>query len=99
MADRTTVTYEEWLKMPIVRDAVEEVVNGEIRITPPPKLPHAYVVEGLRDQFYRLAEERQYHVITGNFGLVIRKKPLTCRQPDLAIFKRDSLVVEDGYVR
>ena len=27
-----TVTYEEWLNMPLVDDAIEEVVNGEIRI-------------------------------------------------------------------
>jgi len=27
-----TVTYEEWLNMPMVDDAIEEVVNGEIRI-------------------------------------------------------------------
>jgi hypothetical protein len=27
-----TVTYEEWLNMPVVDDAIEEVVNGEIRI-------------------------------------------------------------------
>ena len=30
-----TVTYEEWLRMPEVQDAVEDVVNGEIRIMPP----------------------------------------------------------------
>ena len=29
-----TVTYEEWLRMPEVTDAIEEVVNGEIRIMP-----------------------------------------------------------------
>jgi hypothetical protein len=29
------VTYEEWLNMPVVKDAIEEVVNGEVRITPP----------------------------------------------------------------
>ena len=30
-----TVTYEEWLRMPEVTDAIEEVVDGEIRIMPP----------------------------------------------------------------
>jgi hypothetical protein len=25
-----TVTYDEWLRMPEVTDAIEEVVNGEI---------------------------------------------------------------------
>ena len=33
-----TVTYEEWLRMPEVSDATEEVVNGEIRITPLPQV-------------------------------------------------------------
>lgn len=27
-----TVTYDEWLRKPEVSDAIEEVVNGEIRI-------------------------------------------------------------------
>ena len=30
-----TVTYEEWLNMTVVEDAIEEVVNGEVRIMPP----------------------------------------------------------------
>jgi hypothetical protein len=28
------VSYEEWLRMPEVSDGIEEVVNGEIRLTP-----------------------------------------------------------------
>jgi Uma2 family endonuclease len=43
------VTYEEWLKMPQVEDAIEEVVNGEIVTMPAPKLLHSDVVENLRD--------------------------------------------------
>jgi hypothetical protein len=41
-----TVTYEKWLRMPEVQDAIEEVVNGEIRLIPllQPKLfPHVQV--------------------------------------------------------
>ena len=39
------VTYEEWLAFPAVEDAIEEVVNGEIRIMPPNKthFPEAMV--------------------------------------------------------
>jgi hypothetical protein len=33
----TTVSYLEWLRMPEVQDATEEVIDGEIRITPPAK--------------------------------------------------------------
>ena len=43
-----TVTYEEWLRMPEVQDATEEVVNGEIRIIPPPKWKHAAIVRRIR---------------------------------------------------
>lgn len=39
------VTYQEWLGMPEVTDAREEVVNGEVRITPPAKWKHAMAVE------------------------------------------------------
>jgi Uma2 family endonuclease len=44
-----TVTYEEWLHMPIVEDAIEEVVNGEVRIMPPNRWKHAVIVENLSD--------------------------------------------------
>lgn len=43
------VTYEEWLRMPEVQDAVEEVVNGEVRIMPPNKWNHSEIVGNLRD--------------------------------------------------
>jgi len=39
-----TVTYEEWLRMPEVTDAIEEVVDGEILIMPPNKLKSALIV-------------------------------------------------------
>jgi len=34
------VSYEDWLRMPEVDDAIEEVVNGEIVRMPPPKITH-----------------------------------------------------------
>ena len=40
-----TVSYEEWLRMPEVTDAIEEVVNGEIRIMPPAKWKHERIIE------------------------------------------------------
>ena len=42
------ITYEEWLTMPEVQDAIEEVVNGEVRIMPAPKFEHALIVHTLR---------------------------------------------------
>ena len=44
-----TVTYEEWLNMTVVEDAIEEVVNGEVRIMPPNKWKHAVIVENLSE--------------------------------------------------
>ena len=73
------VTYEEWLLMPEVQDATEEVINGEIRITPPAL---GDVSNALRSQLDR----RRFFVVTSQFGLIIRRVPLTCRVPDLAVF-------------
>jgi Uma2 family endonuclease len=92
-----TVTYEEWLRMPEVDDAREEVVNGEIRIMPPAKSPHAFIVENLAAAFLPQLDRSRFRVLTGSFGLVVRKAPLTCRNPDLALFDRALLVEQDGY--
>jgi Uma2 family endonuclease len=93
-----TVTYEEWLRMPEVEDAIEEVVNGEIRIMPPAKWKHQRIIElmaaALRNQ---LGTER-YSIATGSFGLVIRKSPLTSRVPDVAVFELATLVEQEGYI-
>ena len=32
------------------------------------------------------------------FGLVIRKQPLTSRVPDLAVFELSAIVEQDGYI-
>ena len=93
------VTYEEWLKMPEVQDAIEEVVNGEIVIMPAPKAPHADVVEDLRDILGLQLDRKIFRIYTTQFGLVIRRDPLTCRVPDLAVFRRSNMVVVDGYFR
>jgi Uma2 family endonuclease len=93
-----TVTYEEWLAMPQVEDAVEEVVNGEIRIMPPPKWNHAQIVEALRDLIGKQVDTKLIRVVVNPFGLIIRQKPLTSRVPDLAVFERSTIIERDGYV-
>ena len=92
-----TVTYEEWLRMPEVTDAVEEVVNGEIRIAPPGTFQHARIVEQLHRGFHALDSDK-FVVATGSFGLIIRTAPLTSRTPDLAVFEVATLVERDGYI-
>jgi len=92
------VTYEEWLRMPVVEDGIEEVVNGEIRITPANKWKHTQVVQNLYDAFVPQIDRRQVSVVIASFGLIIRKSPLTERQPDLAVFDLSTIVEEDGYI-
>jgi Uma2 family endonuclease len=92
------VTYEEWLRMPEVSDAIVEVVYGEIRIMPPNKWKHAEIVDNIAEPFRRILDRREVRVVTENFGLVIRKVPLTSRVPDVAVFERKTIVEEDGYI-
>jgi Uma2 family endonuclease len=92
------VTYEKWLQMPEIQDAIEEVVNGEIRIMPPPKLKHARVIQSLRRILDRQLDSETFELFDVQFGLVIRRDPLTSREPDLAVFRKSTMVEIDGYV-
>jgi Uma2 family endonuclease len=91
------VTYEEWLEMPEVEDATEEVVKGEIRIMPPAKSKHARIVNRLKKTLDRQLSEETYEIFDTNFGLIIRRSPLTSRVPDIAVFRKSSTVEIDGY--
>ena len=93
-----TVTYEEWLRMPEVSDAIEEVVNGEIRTMPPPKWIHSRIVRNLRRQIEAQVDERAVIVAVEQFNLIIRRHPLTSRVPNLAVFERSSIVEEAGCI-
>ena len=92
------VTYEDWLAMPVTQDGREEVVNGEIRIMPPNKLPHPDVIDNLTAAFHSQLDRRLAKCFASLFGLVIRKEPLTCRSPDIAVFLRSTMIEQDGYV-
>jgi Uma2 family endonuclease len=93
-----TVTYEEWLRMPEVTDAIEEVVDGEIRIMPPAKWKHALITQQVGDALDAQLDAREAIALTASFGLVIRKAPLTSRVPDLAVFQKSTIVEQDGYI-
>jgi Uma2 family endonuclease len=93
-----TVTYEEWLRMPEVQDATEEVVNGEIRIMPPGKWKHALIVAHLQAALQGPLDAHRFLVLATEFGLIIRKQPLTSRVPDLAVFELATIVEHDGYI-
>ena len=93
-----TVTYEEWLRMPEVTDAIEEVVDGEIRISPPYKWKHALTAQQVGNALDVQLDAREAIVVTASFGLVIRKAPLTSRVPDVAVFQTSTMIEQDGYV-
>ena len=93
-----TVTYEEWLRMPEVSDAREEVVNGEIRIMPAPKWNRGEIVENIQFALLSQLDRRAFRVKVTLFGLIIRKSPLTSREPDLAVFDMSTIVEQDGYI-
>jgi Uma2 family endonuclease len=91
-----TLTYEEWLALPET-EGIEEVVNGEIRKMPPNKAIHADTVENLADLLKERLDRRTVRVRVSNFGLVIRRDPVTVRVPDIAVFVREKEMKEDGY--
>jgi Uma2 family endonuclease len=93
-----TVTYEEWLRLPEVSDAIEEVVSGEIRMMPPAKWKHAMTVERIRRALDGQLDPGRVVIQTSNFGLIIRREPLTSRVPDLAVFELSTIVERDGYI-
>jgi Uma2 family endonuclease len=92
-----TVTYDEWISMPQVEDAIEEVVNGEIIVMPPAKSLHARIVQRLNRILDRQLDPDHTLLLSSSFGLVIRKQPLTCREPDLAVFDLAGIIEQDGY--
>jgi Uma2 family endonuclease len=92
------VTYEEWLRMPEVQEGIEEVINGEIRIMPPPKFKHTQIIDRLARRMWAQVDEREVEVTSSQLGLVIRRSPLTTRIPDLAVFELATIVEEDGYI-
>jgi len=91
------LTYEEWLKLPEA-EGVEEVVNGEIQRMPPNKWNHARVIEELARQLRARLNAEATYVVTSVFGLVVHHEPLTTRVPDLAVFIKDRIIEQDGYI-
>ena len=70
-----TVTYEEWLTMPEVQDAREEVVNGEIRIMPAPEELHGLIVDQLFFLIRSQVNPREIRVRNSECAIIIRKMP------------------------
>jgi Uma2 family endonuclease len=92
------VTYEEWLRMPEVDNAKEEVVDGQIHIMPPPTVQHAKIAQRLCNQFVRQVDDREVFATCSIVGLVIQREPLVTREPDVAVFRTRTIVERDGRV-
>jgi Uma2 family endonuclease len=92
------VSYEEWLEMPVVQDEIEEVVDGQIILMPPAKFAHALIVHRIHWALQSQLDVRTVFVLTGSYGLIIRKAPLTSRDPDLVVIRKESLIERDGYI-
>lgn len=92
-----TVTYEEWLRMPEVEDATEEVVDGHIILMPPAKFRHALIVHNIQRALL-FPPDAQTPVLTGSYGLIIRTSPLTSRDPDIVVIRKQGLIERDGYI-
>jgi len=93
------VTYEEWLTMPEVEDAIEEVVNGEIVIMPAPYSRHGDIVDRLADILRPQVDPVKVRIRVSTFGVIIRQNPLIMRIPDLAMFYKSNIVERDGYIQ
>ncbi len=90
------LTYEEWLRMPPVEDGTDEVVKGELRFMPPTHYPHAEIIQRLIERLLPRVDRKSVGILGSNFGLMITRDPLTCRSPDLVLFHRDRMKIEDG---
>ena len=94
------LTYEELLRMPRdahgASDGKEEIVRGELRRLPPNDYPHAEIIQRMIRRMDRQIDEKKIAILGSNFGLLIRREPLTCRIPDLALYRRDQMIIQDG---
>jgi Uma2 family endonuclease len=82
--------------MPPVEDGTDEVVNGELRFMPPTRYPHAEIIQFVIAALIRQIDARRVGLLGSNLGLMITREPLTCRSPDLVMFWRDRMQIEDG---
>jgi len=76
------ITYEESLRMP--ENKLEEILDGESRIMPPPTLRHFAFVRKLARELERFFPELE--VCQPPYGLGIRRDPLRYRIPDISVY-------------
>ena len=63
---------------------------------PPTRYPHAEIIQRLITLLMAQIDQKKVSLLGSNFGLMISRDPLTCRCPDLALYWRDKMKIEDG---
>jgi Uma2 family endonuclease len=98
MAISARLTYEQSLELP--ENKFEEIVDGEIRLRPPPGRVHALLIERLAEILREQLDRTVFRILTSPFGQGIKRKPyLSYRVPDLAVYRAEHLDRErDHYV-
>lgn len=82
--------------MPSPECGTDEIVKGELRFVSVRLWPHAEVISRVNSALIRQKDET-VQILGAGFGLMISREPLTCRCPDLALWRRrDKMVVQDG---
>jgi Uma2 family endonuclease len=89
------LTYEEWLDLPSPECGTDEVVNGELRLVPVRLYPHAEIISHIIRGFRSLPENAL--ILGSSLGLMISHEPLTCRSPDVVVYRRDGMIIRDGW--
>lgn len=94
MTTEPLITYEASLTL---KHAVgDEIVDGRLRQAPRPAPHQPHLIETLRSQFFWQLDRRRYDIRTASFALLIRRDPLTYREPDLAISLKQNIRQQDS---
>jgi Uma2 family endonuclease len=79
------ITYEESLGMP--ENKLEEILDGESKIMPPPTSRHRAFLRKLAQELERIVSELD--VCREPYGLGIRRAPFRYRVPDITVFPNE----------
>jgi Uma2 family endonuclease len=83
------ITYEDSLSM--AENKLEEIVHGESRIVSRPTFFHALLLRRLVELLRTQLDLRAYTFFGEDVGLGIERAPLTCRIPDLMVYRQEAL--------
>ncbi|MGI8740986.1 MAG: Uma2 family endonuclease [Bryobacteraceae bacterium] len=88
------ITYEESLRMP--ENKLEEILDGESRIMPPPATGHHLFVRKLSQELERVFPG--HDVCRDPCGLGICREPLRYRIPDVSVYPENAIIPGEPYI-